>query len=259
MAQARKKGAWRGPFLRELRRTGNARAAARKAGIDDTTAYAARRRDARFAGQWAAAAAAGRAAAGKRPAPKRAPREGVELVLRRGRKGDQLVKAGAGRWSARIERIVLTTLIQTGCLQRAADACGLSAEALYNRRRRYPEFAALWDAALREAEPRVPQMLTAAAIAGLDPGAAGLDVPKADIDQAIAICRMRGWGMADRPGRAKPPIRVEPSIEEVREEVERRLAALRRSREADGWNGDSGENGDEDGDRDGCDGNGDNC
>ena len=86
----------------------------------------------------------------------------------------------------------------------------------------------------RKSEPRLPEMLTAAAIAGLDPGAAGLNLARADIDQAIAICKMRGWGMAERPGRARPPIRVEPTIEEVRADVERRLAALRRQRRGGG-------------------------
>ena len=231
MGTGRKAPVWAQAFLRVLRRTGNVKEAARVAGIDPTTAYARKQRDARFAARWAQEAASGRAAAGGAAKPaKRVAGPKIELILRRGRRGDQLVKAGAGRWNARAERVFLATLAQTGCVLRAAEACGLSAESCYYRRRRYPEFAARWEAALGEADLRLPEMLTAAGIAGLDPGAAALDVPKADIDQAIAICRMRGLGMPARAGGRAPP-HPETSIEAVRDEVLRRIAAIRRHRE----------------------------
>lgn len=235
MGSGRKAPVWARAFLRGLRRTGNVKEAARVAGIDPTTAYARRQRDPRFAARWAQEAATGKAAAAAAGAAARPPGRAAagpktELILRRGRRGDQLVKAGAGRWNARAETVFLATLAQTACVLRAAEACGFSAESCHYRRRRYPELAAKWEAAMGEADLRLPEMLTAAGIAGLDPGAAALDVPKADIDQSIAICRMRGLGMVERSGGRVPP-RREPSIEEVRDEVLRRIAAIRRHRE----------------------------
>ena len=206
------------------------KAAARAAGIDATTAYARRRRHPRFAAQWADAAEAGRAGAAAWTAPKRATGAKQELILRSGPAGDQLVKTGAGRWNAKADAIFLATLALTGCVLRAADACGFSAEACHYRRRRYPAFAAKWEAALREAETRLPEMLTAAGIAGLDPTAAALGVPKADIDQAIAICRMRGLGMPASGSSGGAPLRRRRSIEEVRDAVMRQVRAIREQR-----------------------------
>ena len=51
----RKEPRWVVPFLRALERTGEARAAAKDAGIDHTTAYARRRAHADFAEAWAEA------------------------------------------------------------------------------------------------------------------------------------------------------------------------------------------------------------
>jgi hypothetical protein len=128
----------------------------------------------------------------------------------------------------------LATLASTGCLTRAAAACGLSTTALYNRRKAYPDFAGRWDLALADAEARLHSLVVAAGIAALDPEAAEAPgIAKATVSEAIAILKLRGGGRSAR-SRNVPP---EPPIEEVREEVLRRVAAIRRKRERGGPEG----------------------
>ncbi len=229
---ARKKTAKEfGTFLKGLARTGNARLAARIAGMDVGTAYDRRIKDADFAARWVIAAAEGekRAAAGrKRPKGGGGP----ELVLRIGKKGAQWVRAAPERWSAEIEAAVHVTLRRTGNVSAAADACGLSASALYYRRDKYADFAADWAADLAHARETIPGLLAAAAIASLDPEIAGA-LPPVNVDQAIRIAKLNGGGEAGGTGgnRYRPP---EPSIEEVRDEVVKRIAAIRRHRDRKG-------------------------
>jgi hypothetical protein len=195
------------------------------------TAYDRRIKDDAFAARMEAARAKGkaRAAAGKARLKRAA---GQELVLRRTKHGDKLVRAAPGRWCAKAEAIFLAELRRTGCVRWAAAACGLSRTTLYNRRKAYPDFAARWAAAEAEAKERIPALLTAATIASLDPEVEGKDLPRVNVDQAIAIARLKcGDGAAGRRRRSAPP---EPSIEAVRDEVLGRLAAIRRHREKGG-------------------------
>jgi len=147
MAGRKKSPQWRKVFLRALARTGNARASAVEAGVDVGTAYDHRIKDPAFAGQWAGALAKFRAVAAKKPLHRlrRSPspgKPGEELVLRRTRHGDKLVRAAPGRWCARVEETFFDGLELTGCVRTAAAAAGISTNALYARRENYPEFAA---------------------------------------------------------------------------------------------------------------------
>jgi hypothetical protein len=217
----KKAPAWRAGFLRALGRLGNVRAAASEAGVDCSTAYNHRKRDAGFAEEWAKAlAAAGSETAVAVPA--------YDQVLRYSKKhGAQLVKAAPGRWSQRAEQVFLSHLRATGCIRRAAEAAGFSTTAVDYRRGRYPAFAARWDAAVEEAKVRLHSLVVAAGIAAFDPGGAVGDVPKVSAAEAIAILRLKGAPGAAPPARDVPP---EPSIEAVRDEIRERLAAIRRHR-----------------------------
>lgn len=226
MAKRKTAGHWKA-FLRWLARTGNARLAARHAGMNVATAYDKRIRDDAFAARWAAAVAEARA---RPPSRKAMAKEGREVVLRRGKHGDKLVAAGPGRWNAKVEHSFRAALRRTGCVRSAARACGLSTTALYNRRSNYPEFAAAWAADEAFAKERIPALLSAATIASLDPEIDDKDLPRVNVDQAIAIARLkcREGGAARKRSRYAPR---EPTIEEVRDEVLRRIAAIRRHRE----------------------------
>jgi hypothetical protein len=202
MAARPKARIWRKVFLRALARTGNVRAAAAEAGVDPGTAYDHRAKDAGFAKAWDAALAKARA---RPPARKASADKGEELVLRRTKHGDQLVRAGAGRWSRRAEDVFFAALERTACVRLAAAACGFSTNALYARRAAYPEFAAQWDRLLAIAKAQIPDLLAAAAIASLDPDAApkrGLGrLPKINVDQAIRISAIEERKRAGQRGR----------------------------------------------------------
>jgi hypothetical protein len=224
MAKRKTAAAWR-RFLRVLARTGNARAAACAAGMDVGTAYDRRIKVPAFAARWVEALAEAKARGplhhGSHGPP---PRSGEELVLRRTKHGDKLVRAAPGRWNAKAEAVFLAELRRTGCVRRAARACGFSTNALYKRRENYPDFAARWAAAEAAAKERIPALLSAATIASLDPEVADADLPPVDIDQAIAIARLKyGEGAAGRRGRGARP---ERPIEAVRASILQKLDAI---------------------------------
>ena len=145
-------------------------------------------------------------------------------MLRRTKHGDKLVRAAPGRWNAKAEAVFLAELRRTGCVRQAARACGLSTSALYKRRENYPDFAARWAAAEAVATERIPALLSAATIASLDPEVADAELPPVDIDQAIAIARLKcGPGAAGRRGRFARP---ERPIEAVRASILHKLDAI---------------------------------
>ena len=240
MAKRKKRLRWRSAFLRVLGETANVRQAAREAGIDHRSAYDLRKRRPAFARAWARVLriADARAEQAKdqplhHPVPPGGPpprgKLGEELVVRRSKRcGTQLVKAGPGRWSGKAEREFLAELARTACVQSAADACGFSTTALYNRRAAYPDFAAKWAATEALAKERLPGLLVAASIASFDPEVAAEGLPPVNVDQAIRIAQLKCGGGEKGGRRRAPAARREPSIEEVRDEVIRRIAALRR-------------------------------
>ena len=144
------------------------------------------------------------------------------MVLRKSKNfGAQLVKASPGRWSVRTEALFLAALEKTGCVSSAVAATGVSATAIYSRRRNYPDLARRWDAALAVARARLPELLTAATLAALDPEIEPGDLPPVNVDQAIRIAAR--WGGGD--GAAAPAF-VEPPIEEVRASILAELDAI---------------------------------
>jgi hypothetical protein len=222
MPKRKTAAAWR-TFLRTLARTGNARVAACAAGMDVATAYDRRIRDPAFPVRWVEALAKAKS----RPSPRPSPRSGrgsPELVARKTKHGTQLIRAAPGRWNAKAEAVFLAELRRTGSVRRAAQACGFSTNALYKRRENYPDFAARWAAAEAAAKERIPGLLSAATIASLDPDVVDADLPPVDIDQAIAVARLKcGPGAAGRRGRFARP---ERPIEEVRASILRKLDAI---------------------------------
>ncbi|HEX8213995.1 MAG TPA: hypothetical protein VF582_00820 [Allosphingosinicella sp.] len=246
MANRPKAAAWRARFLRFLRATGNVRESAEAAGIDPGTAYNHRTKDVGFALRWEEARAAAKAAGKARPPGRRRGASGGELVARRSKRhGTQMVRAAPGRWCARVEKTFFAALGRTGCVTGAAAAAGISTTALYERREAYPEFDERWRTVEAEASERLPGLLTAATIASLDPeaepDAAGGRLPEINVDQAIAIVRLKGGGgggAAQRDGgRGRRP-RVATNAE-VDAALARELAILgarqRQRQVEEGW------------------------
>jgi hypothetical protein len=153
----------------------------------------------------------------------------ADLVLRHSkRRGAQLVKVGKGRWSVGAERAFLASLGETGCIRRAARAAGFSTTTIHSRLNNYPAFAEAAQAAIRRAKADLESMVLSAGIATFDPAAAEDDEarPRVTVSEAIAFLRLNPSAKGAGKGQHLPI--EEPSIEEVRDEVLRRIAAIRR-------------------------------
>ena len=229
-----------------LRATGNMRAAAEAIGMDRKTIDHRRSKDPdfdrdcrtalaeadrRLKGDAADSAARGEAPAGPDPFE----------IIRKGPGGRmQIAAAGKGRWSARAEAVFIDHLRRNGNLSASARAAGFTLSTVLERRRRWPAFAQRIEEALEDAELALEFRLAAIGndVAEEEAGEGSEPCARRDeFDREFAL-RFLKWREEKRRGgaggRARPPIRVEPTIEEVRGEVERRLAALRRQRERGG-------------------------
>jgi len=258
--------AWRRVFLRELARSGSVALAADTAGIDRSSAYQARRRNAAFAASWARALekaregldggesltrqarprpfphAGGERAAQPVPRPPggargglRPPRLRGDEVVRASKAGRPcVVRAGPGRWSVAGERAFLEALTASANVKAAARAAGVSAVAAYNRRKLWPAFAAAWDAAKAEGYVRLEMLLIHAATATLDPEPdveAG-DAPEMTVEQAMNLFRLHRASQQGGPAQRYGWRMQEPDIEDVRAEILRKIAALDKARGA---------------------------
>ena len=262
MAGKRKAPLWRQAFLRALRRTGNVRASAFEAGVDPGTAYDHRAKDAGFRVGWAGALTAFR----RRPSPSRRSASGPslspkgrggkeELVLRRSKAGDKMVRAAAGRWSARVEESFLDALEETGCVRASAAPVKMSTRALYARRDKYPEFAARWDERVERFREQLPGLINAAAVESMSPQVPGAKrrgrarLPKLAPGEAIRVyainenAKARAQGPGRRGGISSRDLRPQRSEEEEKEELVQQLSCLfglaqrrqDRDRLAEGW------------------------
>lgn len=219
--------AWRAPFLEALAAGGSVERAARTAGVDKSSAYARRRRDPVFAADWTAAAAQARArlAGGDRPVL------GLDEYVRSSRAGRPCVmRVGPGRWSTEKERVFLEELAATANVKAAAEAAGVSATAVYRRRMEWPGFAEAWAASLAQGWARIETLLVHAATETLDPApvTGAREAPAMSVQQAMDLYKLHrhsvtGEGKRPRHGWRKK----EPTIEEVRAEVLRRVRAIK--------------------------------
>jgi hypothetical protein len=242
MAGKKKSPLWRKVFLRALARTGNARASAVEAGVDVGTAYDHRIKDGAFLAQWAGALATFTA----RP-PGRGGKAGKagEMVLRRTQHGDKLVRAAPGRWCARVEETFFDGLEETGCVRAAAAAAGISTNALYARRKAYPEFAERWDEIGARAGKQLPTLLHTAAVVSLGanpstgsgqrPRRGRGRLPKVNVDQAIRISRIKGPGGSAGADARDCNGRLRATEEELNEAILKKLDVLHKRLIKKGW------------------------
>ena len=257
MAGTRKSPLWRQAFLRALKRTGNVRASAFEAGLDPGTAYDHRAKDAGFRAKWAGVLKAHSAMVAKKPksgeefvagsSPGRSSNarraSGPELVLRRSRDGDKLVRAAPGRWSRRVEESFLDGLEATGSVRLAAAAAGLSTNAFYHRRDNYPEFAARWEERAGRFREELPGLINAAACESMEPERPGAKrrgrarLPKLGGDAAVRVyainehAKAKSRGPARRGGTSSRE-QEEQSREELVQTAVKLLGMMKRRRQA---------------------------
>ena len=231
MARASTAPAWRRAFLRELARSGSVALAAQKCGIDRTAPYRVRRRNAAFAASWDRALATARTGLAEQAAPRL---RDDEVVIRASKAGRPcIVRPGPGRWTARAQRTFLAELTTTANVAAAARAAGFSLNAVYNRRKLWPGFAAAWDEAKADGYLRLEMLLIHAATTTLDPDPAPEDLreaPAMTVEQAMNLFKLHRASQHGGKPQRYGWRRQEPDIEDVRAEILRKVAAMERAR-----------------------------
>lgn len=256
----RKPPRWTVAFLRSLERTGEVEAAARDAGIDKSTAYLRRKAHPDFAQAWEEALRRREGAAedavqekagfwervkGKvtsrllagpctditpPPAP---PHRGEGSSGRREElrastaQGGKLVRAGPGRWNRETEQRFFDELAASANVRRACAAAGVSANAVYARRMKRPDFRAKWDAVLETGRAAIEMHLVETAKKSFEPDEldTGDVQPSVSVAEAIRIVQLHGSkAQQQRIEEIEPP---EDEIEAVRERLFDKLQRLR--------------------------------
>lgn len=252
-------GARREQFLAVLGQTGNVRMAAADIGMDKRTLERMRRADPALDRDWTAAVDA--ADARLQAATAQFAGDPDEMIKRGPGGRLQVVAVRAGGWTGRVENGFFDLLRQTGNISASARAVGFAANYVWERRRQWPEFARRWEQALEEAEIELEFRLVrlgnnVAPTAGVESGeadAAKPAAPRFDPEFALKFLKWReekrvGRGARGHGGRGGRGARYgprEPTIEDVRDEIIARLAAIRRHRARKaGTDGEGGANGD---------------
>ena len=252
----------RAAFLVFYGKTGNWTASARAVGIDRSTADQRRRRDAQFALDCLAAKeASARLLTGARDCF-----DGVDdpelQTIKRGPHGRaMIVAARKGKWCKSTEEVVLAVLRHCGNVAAAARAAGIAEGTIWTRRREWPAFRTRMEEALEEAEIVLEFRL---ATMGNDvPGDEGEgggegdaqwvrpstspgtnEVPAIPFDPDLAL-RFLKWREQKRTGPTGRRARLLPrprGIEEVRDSIRRKVAAIKHHDDArklaEGWSRD---------------------
>ncbi|MEP7348509.1 MAG: hypothetical protein ABI668_01005 [Sphingorhabdus sp.] len=208
---------WRAPFLRALAKTGNVKLSAERAPVHYSHVYRVRKRDAEFA----AAIDAARAEAAERladsPSPSLAKCTGDamrgELVLFRTRTGKPHLRAPrANGWTRAKEKDFLDALASNCVVTTAARMAGVTPSAAYQRRLRWPGFAAEWKVALKNGVQALDLRLLHEASEFMENGYVGIpgDITVKSVDDAISVLAYHKKQMdADRPAWNRKPVDAE--------------------------------------------------
>jgi hypothetical protein len=227
----------RAAFLEALEATGNQTLADERAKVSRSWVVLHRSRDPEFdaAVRGACLGFARRRQTGAEPAAGWGFLDGEELVVRGtggsgGGKRVQIARARIRGWSPRVEDRFLATLAATCNVKAACAEVGLSATSAYEHRKRWPAFAARWDAAVAEGYARIE-------IALLENGAnlfSSPDLPDAangvgpvSAEQAIHLLHMHKHqvlGIGKAPGKRW---RRPRTLDEMRGSIMRKIEAIR--------------------------------
>ena len=153
--------------------------------------------------------------------------------------GGQVKRVGAGKWTPAVERRFFDALAGTANVSRAAEAAGVSTNAVYARRMKQALFRAKWEAVLETGRAAIEMKLVEAANRSFDPEECDFgDVePRVSVAEAIRIVQLHG-SKVERQSIEE----MEPPADEIAAVRERLVTKLMRLRErerpemlAQGW------------------------
>lgn len=129
----------------------------------------------------------------------------------------RLTRVKRDGWTPKRRETFLLMLTQTGCVEDAAVAAGMTHGGAYQLRDRDPEFAAAWRRAITEAKVTLEGKLIARAIKG------------DDIASTVKYPDRIAMFLLSRHDKIAPPEPDEsgPPVDELCVEIEKRLAAIR--------------------------------
>jgi hypothetical protein len=167
--------------------------------------------------------------------------------------GAQVKRVGEGRWSQAKEKVFFEELAATANVKRAAEAAGVSTNAIYARRMKDRLFKAKWAAVLESGRAAIEMKLVEAANKAFDPDELEIGEaepsagpPKVSVAEAIRIVQLHG-SKAQREEQQDflAQQAAEMSADDVdglRERLIRKLKKLREremsNRLAEGWSHD---------------------
>jgi hypothetical protein len=144
-------------------------------------------------------------------------------------------RAGRERWSKQKEQIFFEELAATANAKLAAEAAGVSTNAVFARRLKHPLFRAKWEAVVRTSKASIDLYLVEEAKKTFDP--ADLDTagvaPRVTIDQAIKISQLNASKKAQEEELLPDPFAEEAAsmtpddVAELRERLVRKLQRMR--------------------------------
>jgi hypothetical protein len=239
---AKVSAARRAAFLKGLAQTGNVTVSAERAKVSRSWVLLHRKEHAAFDAACRAALAAAGERLGAHPEG-RPPSgwgflDGAELVVRGSRdRRVQIARARLSQFSPRVEDRFLAALAATCNVKAALAEAGMSKGAAYTHRKRWPAFAARWDAAVETGYARIEIGLLEQA--GNLFSSAELpddilpDAPMAEmtVDQAMQLLHMHKnqvHGIGRAPGKWPQPPRP---VEYYRASIMRKIEAITRARE----------------------------
>jgi hypothetical protein len=142
--------------------------------------------------------------------------------------GAQLKRAGHDRWSQAKEKIFFDELAATANVRRAAEAAGVSTNAVYARRMKDRLFKAKWAAVLESGRAAIEMKLVEAANKSFDVDdlETGDVEPKVSVAEAIRIVQLHGSkAQQSAIEELEPPAE---EIEAIRERLFKKLERLRK-------------------------------
>ena len=152
-------------------------------------------------------------------------------------------RVNSARWTEARERKFFDELVASANVRRAAEAAGVSTNAVYARRAKSAVFRRRWDQALANGRAAIEMSLVAEAKRSMDPDEMDLPAPepRVSVSEAIKITQMnqaaggRGRGGAAAHEEDEAEAR-EQQMEELRARLQMKLERLRARMVADdGW------------------------
>jgi hypothetical protein len=160
--------------------------------------------------------------------------EGTQLHF--GRHGPQRVETRGWRWSDEAETLFLDHLAATANVTASSAACGFSPQALYARRRKDAAFQQRWDVALAQGYAHIEALLVQRAIEALEGFAPDPQTPLVirdmTVKDALILLGHHRRTMEGLPRSRRKPWEREVPIEEVRQEILRKVEAIERVKRA---------------------------